>query len=157
MTNSSERKRKKKARSSKPVSCFNYALRLLSRRDYSVKELEQKLRKKYNEEEIKNTIDKLTERELLNEKLYAERLIKKYAFEKKYGYLKIRYLLIGKGIKSEIFESLLSAIYDEEKERENALSLSIKRPLDKLAGFLLSRGYRDFTVRKVLAELKDRR
>ncbi len=157
MTNSSERKRKKKARSSKPVSCFNYALRLLSRRDYSVKELEQKLRKKYSEEEIKNTIDKLTERELLNEKVYAERLIRKYAFEKKYGYLKIRYLLISKGIESEIFEPLLSAIYDEEKEKENALSLSLKRPLDKLGSFLSSRGYRDFTVRKVLAELKDRR
>ncbi len=157
MTNSSERKRKKKARSSKPVSCFNYALRLLSRRDYSVKELEQKLRKKYSEEEVKNTINKLTERELLNEKLYAERLIRKYAFEKKYGYLKIRYLLMSKGIESKIFEPLLSAIYDEEKEKENALSLSLKRSLDKLGSFLLSRGYRDFTVRKVLAELKDRR
>jgi len=156
MTNSSERK-KKKVRSSKPVSCFNYALRLLSKRDYSVKELEQKLKKKYSEEEIKNTINRLTERELLNERVYAERLIKKYAFEKKYGYLKVKYLLIAKGIKNEISESLLSAIYDEEKERENALSLSVKRPLDKLAGFLLSRGYRDFTVRKVLAELKDGR
>lgn len=157
MINSSERKRKKKARSSKPISCFNYALRLLSRRDYSVKELEQKLIKKYSEEEVKNTINKLTERELLNERLYAERLIKKYAFEKKYGYLKIKYLLIAKGIKYEVFEPLLSAIYDEDKERENALLLSTKRPFDKLGGFLSSRGYREFTVRKVLAELKDRR
>lgn len=157
MINSSERKRIRKAEQNKSVSCFNYALKLLSRRDYSEKELANKLKSKFSEEDVQNTLKKLIERELLNERRYVERFIEKYAFEKKYGFLKVRYLLYNKGIDKSIFEPLLSNIYTEEKEAENALSLSHKRPYDKLMRFLLGRGYRKRVVRKVLAEMKDRR
>ncbi len=133
---------------------FNYALKLLSRRDYSVYELKEKLRKRYDCEEVENTIEKLLERELLNDMRYAERIIRKYAFIKKYGYLKVWNELLKRGLKCEEIRNLLDSLYSEDEERRNAFSLISKRPPDKIGKYLLSKGYRTHIIREVLAELK---
>ncbi len=150
MRNSSRRNKKKK----NSVSSFNYALRLLSRRDYSIYELKEKLKKKYDEKEIEDTIEKLLERELLNDMRYAERIIRKYAFIKKYGYLKVLDELSKRGLKQNAVRELLDSLYSEDKEKGNAFSLISKRPPDKIGNYLLSKGYRSHIVREVLAELK---
>jgi regulatory protein len=136
-------------------SPFNYALMLLSRRDYSEFEIREKLKKRYSKEEIEDTIKKLVERRLLSDERYVKRIIEKYAFIKKYGYLKVQYELLHRGIEREIFASLLDELYPEYKEKENAISISARRPIDKLRGYLASRGYRTSIIREVLAELKD--
>ena len=59
-----------------------------------------------------------------------------------------------RGLKKEVYENLLSEIYTEAKEEENALSIAFKRPREKLEKYLLSRGYRSYIVRKVLALLE---
>lgn len=136
-------------------SPFNYALMLLSRRDYSEFEIREKLKKRYSKEEIEDTIKKLVERRLLSDERYVKRIIEKYAFIKKYGYLKVQYELLHRGIKREIFAFLLDELYPESREKENAISISARRPIDKLRGYLASRGYRTSVIREVLAELKD--
>ncbi len=140
----------------KSESSLNYALRLIARRDYSRFELSKKLNKKFEEEEVKNTIDKLVERGFLSDERYIKRIIEKYAFIKKYGYLKVQYELLHRGVEYSVFNLILEAEYSEEKERENALSISGKRPFDKLKGYLVSRGYRLYVIREVLAELKNK-
>ncbi len=154
MINSFPERKKKQRKSESPL---NYALKLLARKDYSQFELQEKLKKKFTEEEIKNTVKKLVELRLLSDERYVKRTIEKYAFIKKYGYLKVQFGLLRKGIKYSVFSPILEAEYSEEKEKENALSLSNERPVDKLKGYLVSRGYRLNVIREVLAELKENR
>ncbi len=152
MINSSRKKNLKRRNSVSPLS---YALRLLSRKDYSVYEIKEKLlSRNYTEEEIENTIKKLLERDLLNDMRYAERIIKKYAFVKRYGYLKVRNELFKRGLKYEEVLQLLDSLYTEEDEKRNAFSLISKRPPDKIANYLLGKGYRAHIVREILAEPK---
>jgi len=62
----------------KPSSdSFNYALMLLSRRDYSEFELRRKL-ECYDSVEVENTINKLKEKGLLSDERYVERLVDRY-------------------------------------------------------------------------------
>jgi len=56
---------------------FNYALMLLSRRDYSEFELRRKL-ECYDSVEVENTINKLKEKGLLSDERYVERLVDRY-------------------------------------------------------------------------------
>jgi len=135
-------------------SAFNYALYLLSFRDYSEYELKKKLDKKFEEHFVSKTIEKLKKKGLLSDKQYVEKIVRKYGIVKKYGYFRVEQELRKRGIKREFYEGLLNELYSEDKEEENALSISSKRPLDKLGMYLLSKGYRPYIVQKVLALLK---
>jgi len=132
-------------------SAFSYALYLLSFRDYSEYELRKKLNKKFDRDAVENTIEKLKREGLLSDKQYVENIIRKYAIVKKYGYLKVEQELLRRGIKREFYRDILDELYNEDKEEENALSISSKRPLNKLRVYLISRGYRPYIVQKVLA------
>ncbi|MEA3312975.1 MAG: regulatory protein RecX [Caldisericota bacterium] len=135
-------------------SAFNYSLYLLSFKDYSEYELRKKLVGKFDVCFIDNTITKLKEKGLLSDKQYVEKIIRRYGSIKKYGYFKVEHELRRRGLKKEVYENLLNEIYTEAKEEENALSIAFKRPREKLGKYLLSRGYRSYIVRKVLALLE---
>ena len=155
MESSFQRKSKQKGKRNSNNSSFSYALRLLSRRDYSEFEIRKKLENKFNKEDIEDTIKKLVERRLLSDERYVKRIIEKYTFVKKYGYLKVQYELLHRGISYDVFNSILDEAYPEEREKENALCISKKRPIEKLKRYLVSRGYRLSVVREVLTELKE--
>ncbi len=154
MISSSRRNRNNPNRRKSNISPLSYALILLSRKDYSVFEIKEKIERKFGEKEAEETVEKLSERGLLNDMRYAERIINRYAFVRKYGYLKVKNELLRRGLKYETFIGILDRIYSEEKEKENARSLSEKRPPEKLGNYLLSKGYRPHIVREILAELK---
>ena len=155
MRSSFQRKSKQKGTRNSSDSSFGYALRLLSRRDYSEFEIRKKLENKFDKEDIENTIKKLVERGFLSDERYVKRIIEKYTFVKKYGYLKVQYELLHRGISYDVFSPILDEAYPEEREKENALFISKKRPIDKLKRYLISRGYRLSVIREVLAELKE--
>ena len=135
-------------------SAFSYALHLLSFRDYSEYELREKLNKKFDRNAVENAIEKLKREGLLSDKQYVENIIRKYAIVKKYGYLKVEQELLRRGIKKEFYRDILDELYNEDKEEENALSISLKKPLNKLRVYLISRGYRPCIVQKVLAAMQ---
>jgi regulatory protein len=135
-------------------SAFKYSLYLLSFKDYSEYELRKKLEGKFDVCFIDTVIEKLKEKGLLSDEQYVEKIIRKYGNIKKYGYFKVEQELHKRGLKKETYENLLSGIYTEAKEEENALSIAFKRPADRLGKYLLSRGYRPDIVRKVLALLE---
>ncbi len=148
--------RKKGNRKKRNKSSFNYALRLLGRRDYSTFEIKKKLGAKFGDSEAEKTIEKLVERRLLSDERYVRRIIEKYAFIKKYGYLRVQYELLHRGLNYDVFAPILENLYTEEKEKENAISISWKRPIDKLQRYLISRGYRFSVINEVLAELMEK-
>ncbi len=139
-------------RSKKGSDPSTYAFRLLSRKDYSEFELRHKLEEHFDKESAGKVIANLIERGLLSDERYVERVIQKYAFEKKYGFLKVEAELYKKGIYKDIFRQKLSELVTPEIEREIALKLLSKKPKDKIRAYLLSRGFRPHIVQEVLAD-----
>ncbi|MCI4464048.1 MAG: regulatory protein RecX [Caldisericum sp.] len=132
----------------KPNSILNYALNLLSRKDYSEFELREKLLQ-YFDSGIEEVIEKLKERGLLSDERYAERLIDRY-IKKKYGFLRIKMELEKRGLKD--FGVLLNKMYTYDLEKENAKMFLDKKPKEKLYTYLVQKGFRPRIVQEVLAE-----
>ncbi|MGC9099863.1 MAG: regulatory protein RecX [Caldisericum sp.] len=135
-------------RKKKPNSILNYALNLLSRKDYSEYELREKL-SMYFDSGVDEILDKLKERGLLSDERYALRLIDKY-IKKKYGFLKIKMELEKRGLKN--FQDILTNAYTAELERDNARYFLDKKPKEKLYAYLIQKGFRPHIVQEVLAE-----
>lgn len=129
--------------------CFNYALMLLSRRDYSEFELRKKL-ESYDGVEVENTINKLKEKGLLSDERYVERLVDRY-IKKGYGFVKIEEELNKKGLLNVSSKAFLKDIYSEELEKENILKFLDKKPKEKLYSYLIQKGFRPHIVQEVLA------
>lgn len=133
---------------------YNYAFFLLARKDYSKHEIEKKLKLKFALDSVGIVLEDLEGRGLISDERYAEKIIQKYAFLKKFGYLKVEAELIKRGIDKKIFKNILDSIYTPVKEKENAISFLHKKPPDKIYNYLLSRGFRSYIVQEVLAENK---
>jgi SOS response regulatory protein OraA/RecX len=110
------------------------------------------LEERFGKESAGKVIANLIERGLLSDERYVERVIQKYAFEKKYGFLKVEAELYKKGIYKDIFRQKLTELVTPEIEREIALKLLSKKPKDKIRAYLLSRGFRPHIVQEVLAD-----
>lgn len=144
---------------------INLAVRYLSLRQRSIKELRDYLKRKgYEDNLIDNTIDYLEGKNYLNDYEFAQSFIRDKSYLNKYGVNKIRYELMNKGISREIISQTLE--FDKDEEYNNALELAHKKMKSyrnqdmnsiyrKLGGFLQRRGYRYDTVTKVLREVLD--
>lgn len=145
----------------------NHALRLLAYRQRSEKEIEIALRRKdYEEENINYTLDYLKRNKYINDEYFAKSFIADKQNLNGYGYQRIKYELIKKGIDKEIIESYL--INDSDEEFELALNIGRKKLKSysnqdknaiwrKLGGFLQRRGYSYEIVSKVLRTLLEDR
>lgn len=139
---------------------LNYALNLVSKRDYTSKEIEKKLLLRgYNENTIEKTLIKLVDLGVINDVNYAERFIKDGINLKKQGKNKIFYDLQQKGISKEVLENFC---FDDVQEYNNALKIGEKKYLsikdkpnakDKLFRFLIGRGYEYDVVKKIMNQL----
>ncbi len=152
MKSSSKRQKSKNSRSDE--ESYNYALFLLARKDYSKYEIEKKLKLKFSVDSVSKVVKDLEGRGLISDERYAEKIIQKYAFLKKFGYLKVEAELLKRGIDKNIFKNMLKEVYTPSKEKENAISFLNKKPTDKIYNYLISRGFRSYIVQEVLAENK---
>ena len=133
------------------------ALRLLSQREHSRKELEQKL--KPHEEtpgELAEALDFLTAKDFINEKRVVESVVNRRA--SKLGAARVRQELVAKGLPADDIAEAVEAMRSTELDR--ALLVWRKRfgtpPLDaseraKQVRFLVSRGFAPEVVRRVVA------
>ncbi len=144
------------------------ALSFLGRRAHTEKELFLKLKAKaYNESLIKSVINELRNLSFLDDKKFAIQFVNEKSLRKKWGRLKIKSSLIGKGVNYKIIDEVLSAYNTEEHESQQINELVVKKYsilkksetdekklIQKLISFLLSKGY-DYeiasnTVRKIV-------
>lgn len=89
---------------------YQYALYCLDRRDYSAEELYEKLEEKYKSEKLcLGVIRKLAKADLINDRRYGEKLARKYAEIKKFGYYRCLREMKQKGVDGDLAEELLTA------------------------------------------------
>jgi len=141
----------------------NYAMRLLSRKMRSEKEIIEKMRaKEYEIEIINRTLDYLKQYGYINDREYAIAYIRDSMNIKKHGHHRIKSGLFQKGIQKEIIEDALNTLKDNENEFERAIQLAEKKlkgsyknddynaQYRKLGAYLQRKGYSFEIVGKVL-------
>ncbi|KKS96050.1 MAG: regulatory protein RecX, regulatory protein [Candidatus Gottesmanbacteria bacterium GW2011_GWA2_43_14] len=147
----------------------NYALKLLSLRPRSVREMENKLssylaRKKYPAGFLEKLIAELTRLNFLNDLEFARWWAEQRGRANIKGKTFIKKELQSKGIDREVIAEVLSALGTED-EYEKALQLAGKKfsklALDrqseqKLGRYLQNRGFSYDVVRKVIDSLSQR-
>ena len=132
-------------------------LDLLSRRDYSYRELQTKLQKYSDDLElIKRLLDEMVAKKFINEERYIENFI--YTKSKKFGSQKVKYLLQNKVND----QSLVNQIYAESQIDEFKLAQQIwqrkfaspateSKERAKQIRFMLSRGFSLELILKLMA------
>jgi len=144
---------------------LDYTFRLLARRDYTVKEMKDKLRlKKYSQDEVKKTISRLLELGYLDDEKYTRCWVKNTQKYRPRSKLLMSLTLAKKGIPEDLRIKVLDELISERDELKMALLCATKkmRSLDKLprknkyeklGRFLKSRGFSYTIITKVLEEM----
>ncbi|MFD2613078.1 regulatory protein RecX [Paenibacillus gansuensis] len=141
-------------------SAYFQAVRFISHRPRTVKELRLKLKEKgYEPELIDYAVERLKEQKFVDDKLFAQQLAESRIYSQKKGRNLVQQELAQKGVPKEHIQSALERV-DPERELASAMELGLKRwkllsgsgtdKSRKLYGFLLRRGYSSSQVQKVL-------
>lgn len=146
---------------------LKYSLRLLKSRMYSERKLEEKLLKRGIENSVSQEIIKhLRDHKLLDDKAYADSLIRSAARYRSASTKMIKYKLRQKGIDKSIIEERLvnqDSIIPSEKERAQELARKWRmrhakyagQPTerDRLGAFLQRQGFGYSTIREIVSQL----
>ena len=104
----------------------DYALRLLSVRDRSRKELEDRMRTKgFKKSDIKSVISSLRKSGLLDDAQFAASFVRAKA-HRMWGPKRILFELLKKGVRESTARKALARYYDEESVRARAISKAAK-------------------------------
>lgn len=105
---------------------FQYALHLLDYRDYSFREMYEKLEKTYKNEKLcLEVMKKLAKIGVINDARYAEKLARRLVEAKHYGYYRAKREMMAKGLDSDTAEDAL-AVYGDSADENLALLLEKK-------------------------------
>ena len=137
---------------------YNKALDILSRREHSVLELKQKLKKKYDiEDDIEETISRLKKNNLLNDYRFSESYVV-YRKRKGFGPVKISKELESKGVAEVIIFEVLDNEGGWVEAANKAFSKRFKegpstdtKTLLKQKNFLYNRGFDFKEIESVLS------
>ena len=106
---------------------FNYALFLLSKKDYTCAEIRDKLHGKGYESSVCDKVVKVLKKDnYLNDERYCEKYISDKMKHTKYGENRIKYNLIKKGVDKDIISQKILLV-DQGEEYEKALELACKK------------------------------
>lgn len=123
------------------------ALRILSRRIHSEKEVRQKLQKKdISLKAVNQVIEFLTDRQYLNDNLFTERFVEERFFHKKYGFNRIKNELRLKGVSTSVIDSVLTAYKSENSE----IDIAVQKAEKKLQYYKRMKKYDQFTLKQKL-------
>lgn len=138
------------------------ALKFLSYRQRSQKEIEDKLKKEgFNDEIIEKTVDFLKSYNLIDDIAFAKNFMMDKSNINKYGPERIRYELYMRGISKDIIDEVLEGYGDEYSIALDLAKKKIKSYKGndrnaiyrKLGTFLQSKGFSYECISKVLREL----
>lgn len=107
------------------------ALYLLGIKDYSRKELMDKLKHSYSEESAVYACDYIEQLGLLNDEVYARRLIKDFTNRKHFYGKRLEHELLKKGICKDLVDSLIDELeVDVIEEIENLIEFKYTKTFD---------------------------
>lgn len=133
------------------------AINLLSYRSMSANELKNKLLLKCIDEDTANyCINKLTEMSLLNDRVYAESLVRHYV-NQGYGAEKIKYEFYKRGINRDLWEDILCSLPESENNIEKYLAKHKFNPenqkdVNRITNALKRRGFSWDEIKKALTK-----
>ncbi|HUR92469.1 MAG TPA: regulatory protein RecX [Gemmatimonadaceae bacterium] len=136
-------------------SPHEYALRLLTARSYTVRDLRRKLvQREYPPEEVTATVERLERSGLLDDASYAERFARGKLVNESASQRRVAQLLVRKGIASDTVTAAMQRVVEtEEVDAAAAVEKVARKKLQTLAGldprvarqrlfaFLARRGY----------------
>ncbi|MBQ8903294.1 MAG: regulatory protein RecX [Oscillospiraceae bacterium] len=108
------------------------AMYLLGGRDYSRKELFDKLLKNYSRETCEEAVRQMAEYGYLDDRRYADKLARKYVEVRKYGKSRAKMMMIQKGLGPSIAADALSR-YSADDMVEEITAIIEKKYMDKLS------------------------
>lgn len=128
---------------------LNYALRLLDRRDYTKKQLEDKLNSRgVAERDIIEVINYLKEKGYVDDERYARNYVY-FRLKRGYGKKRIRFELLNKGIDEAIIDKALG-LQDEQADevflKKYELLRGKKNLKKKLFDYMQRRGFDSQTI-----------
>lgn len=142
---------------------FNSAMFSLDLRDHSERELRNKLSRKYDESSVNSAIEKLLDLGLVNDRRYAELLVRELYERKKYGRNRVKNELYKRGIASEIINEVI-AEYENDSETDNIQTivdiirkkyynkLVDEKSRQKVVAALVRLGYSFSDIRQAMSE-----
>lgn len=145
---------------------LNYALRLLTYRQRSEKEVYDALRRKgYMDQHIENVISNCKDKNYLNDKDFAKAFINDKTNLNKYGPIRIKHELKLKGVSRNIIDEVMD--YSRDEEYELAMEVANKKinsykkdsqkdAYRKMSAFLQRRGFSYDVISKVVREILDK-
>jgi regulatory protein len=145
------------------IDAKRYALRLLSYRGRSERELRERLGKKgYSEEEVFRTLDYLKQTGFIDDVALAGHLKRQVLEQKHLGYVAARQFMLKRGLSRAVIDSTLG--YDEDADLVNAGKLLDKKcrtmgnyltekDKKRLYDFLARRGFARAVIGKALKQL----
>lgn len=101
---------------------LNAALRALTSREHSYRELQQKLLRRYTKEAVKEALDKCVEEGWQSDERYADMLLRHMQFSG-FGPLKFKFEAVKKGLSSE----LIAAFIEQGDWRQIACDYLLRR------------------------------
>lgn len=111
-------KQQKPGKNEEEETALDYSLTLLEKRDYSIRELSEKLQGKgFNESETQKSVSRLSEWGYLDDHKLSRRIIERFLEEERSREY-IRRRLEKAGIEEGTFQVELDLLYPAEKERE---------------------------------------
>lgn len=139
------------------------AMYLLGGKDYSIKELRDKLLKNYSPEICEAVIEKMCEYGFLDDERYAKKLARKYIQIQKYGKNRAKMMMIQKGLNPSLADEALERYSTDdlvseivgiiEKKYYDRLfidGLEGKKELQKVMASLARRGYGFAEIKKAV-------
>lgn len=154
------RKRGKKRAASDFSAALTYALRILSRRMYTVREMEAKLKGQGCPDEVaQEVLAYLQEKGYLDDRFYARLWVERRLDLKPMGRRRLAWELKQKGVPEEVVAKALAEVTAEEEE-ERALRLvarrfSLPEEREKAGAFLWRRGFSPEVINRVLRRLTE--
>lgn len=135
---------------------WDRAVKLLSMRMHTRKELERKLlAKKFDRSEISKTLARLDELKLLNDEQFGEIFLGNLIRYKTFGYYGLKAKLLSRGIDDSLVEKLLDEHVSLEIETKIAQKVVAKNTKDKqkLSQSLARRGFRSAVIANIVQNM----
>lgn len=144
------------------------AMYLLGGKDYSKKELMDKLLKNYSRETCESAVAQMEEYGYLDDRRYAARLARQYIEVRKYGKSRAKMMMIQKGLGSaladealeqytsdDMIDEIVSIIEKKYYDRLFEEGLEGRKEMQKVMAALARRGYGYEDIKSAVAIVRD--
>ncbi len=144
------------------------AMYLLGARDYSRKELFDKLMKNYSRETCEAAVEQMAEYGYLDDRRYADKLARKFVEVRKYGKNRAKMMMIQKGLGSALADEALNR-YSADDMVDEITAVIEKKYIDRLTidgpegmkeaqkvmAALARRGYGYEDIKKAISRIRE--